>query len=135
MDVYTDGSYLNGVAKWAFIVVEGDEAIYSASGIITDPEIIQGWQIGGEIQAMIEAINYGKSIGRKVRIFADYVGCKMWVADLWGGKPWKTNKPYSQAFREFVLQNQEWLIEVVKVEAHTGNYWNEKTDELASKSK
>jgi ribonuclease HI len=135
MDIYTDGSYLNGVAKWAFVVVQDDEVVHSASGIITDPKITEGWQIGGEIQAVIEAVKHSKQMGKKASIFFDYNGLRNWVSDIWGEKPWRTNKAYSIAYRQFMLDNQEHIAQMIKVEAHTGNKFNEYVDTVAKKAK
>ena len=135
MDIYTDGSYLNGVAKWAFIVVEDDEVVHSASGVITDPTITQGYQVGGETQACIEAVKWAEQTNNKITIFYDFANLRHWVAEIWGEKSWKTNKSYTKRYAEFMIENQEWIKEMIKVKGHSNNYFNNCVDKLASKSK
>lgn len=137
IDIYVDGSFdkSRATAKWAFIAVKDGKKVFSDSGIITDPEIVEGWQIGGEIQAVIEAIKWSKTNSFKALIAHDYNGLYFWVADSWGEKAWRTNKSYNKKYREFVLSNRNWVQGFRKVDAHTGDFWNEMVDGLAAEAK
>ena len=130
LDIYVDGSYSNGQTKWAFIVVEDDAVIHSNSGVITDPVICEGRQVGGEIQAVIECVEWAKQNKTKINIFYDFANLRHWVSDIWGEKPWKTTKNYTNDYRNFMLRNRSFICKMIKIKSHTGNKYNTLVDEL-----
>lgn len=134
VSAYTDGSFRNGKVVWAFVLVENDKAIHSDSGIIDDPEIIEGRQIGGECMGVMKAVEYAKMNGLQISVFYDYVGVKEWIADLWGGRAWRANKKYTQEYRNFMVENKGVVTDMIKIKSHSGNKWNEYVDQLAART-
>ena len=133
IDVYVDGSYKpkDNKARWAYIIVQNNKKIHSDSGIIDDEETNKGRQVGGECQAVVEAVKYLQLKGLKAKIYYDYIGVKSWVADIFDEKTWTAKKKYTQEYREFILENRDCIVDMIKVKAHTGNYWNEHVDKIA----
>jgi ribonuclease HI len=130
IDIYVDGSFKDGQALWAFVVVENDTMIYGSNGRLNGP-INEMRQVGGELKAVIQAICYARRVGRPARIFHDYNGISKWVADGWGGKAWNCGNQWTQQYRDFVLKNRQHVHSFVKVKGHTGDKWNEEADRLA----
>lgn len=128
VDVYVDGSFDGQNASWAFAVVnkETDSVLFDAKGIITDPDINSGRQVGGEIQAVIEAIDFCKTKGLTAAIHYDYIGIEMWATFQWAA-----NKSYTKKYQQFMRQNKQHIHSFVKIKSHTGNKWNEYVDKLA----
>lgn len=134
IDIYTDGSFNGSYASWAYIIVNEDKLIHSETGNFSPSDPINaGYQIGGELGAVMEGLKYCKKNRLKGRIFHDYIGIRSWVGDLFGEKPWKTNKFYTKEYRNFVLAHKEFLEDFVKVKGHSGNKWNEEVDKIAAK--
>jgi ribonuclease HI len=130
VDAYVDGSVIEGKARWGLIVVRDDIELWRNCGEL-EGEINSMRQIGGELKGCIEAIRYARFHRVKVRIFYDYLGIEMWVADLFNKPCWRANNEWTQKYREFVVKNREFVHEFKKVKAHTGNRWNEAVDVLA----
>ena len=125
---YVDGSFNGEKASWAFAIIDPikDSVIFENKGIITDPEINSGRQIGGEIQAVVEAIGYCKSKGLTPIIYYDYIGIEEWARGHW-----TANKPYTKRYQEYMMHNNQYIHTFVKIKSHTGNKWNEYVDKLA----
>lgn len=131
MQAYTDGSFDGKHASWAYIIVKDNQIIHKNKGIITDPDKCAGFQIAGECQGVVEALKYAKENNLIIDIYHDYIGLYSWVADLFGDKAWKTNKSYTQEYRENVISLREHLNSFIKVKGHSGNRWNEEVDKYA----
>jgi ribonuclease HI len=133
INIYTDGSYsaLKNIGKWAFIAIENDKIIFQDSGLITDKLILTGFQVGAECEAVTQALTWAKNNGYKANIYFDFQNLRFWIADLFGEKPWKTNKPYTAEYRKKVLELREHLDSMVKVKSHSGVLHNELVDQLA----
>ncbi len=130
IEVYVDGSFLNEKAQWAFIVVEGDAVVHQDRGEL-EGEINEMRQIGGELKGVIQAICYARRVGVPAKIYHDYNGIYLWVADGWGEKAWSCKKKWTQGYRDFVLANRKHVHSFVKVKGHAGDKWNEEVDKLA----
>lgn len=131
VDLYVDGSFNGKNASWAYIIVKDDITIGRDSGIINDPIINLGFQVGGECKAVMEGLKHCKEKNYKATIYYDYTGLFNWVADLFNKPPWKTNKEYTKNYRNFILENKDLIIGFQKIKSHTGNYFNEEVDKLA----
>lgn len=131
LTIYTDGSFRFEKTAWAFIVLENEEIIYEDYGVL-EGQINELRQIGGELGAAMRAILYCKKKNAKAEIFADYIGVRNWLLDLFGGKPWKTNKIQTAQYREFMLKNKDYIADIKHVPGHQGHKWNEYVDELAA---
>src|SRR6266542_501791 len=103
VDIYVDGSFddLKEVASCAFIVVKEDTVLYKDKGIL-EGEINKGRQVCGKLSVVIEGIEYCKKNNKQCNIYFDYNGILKWVADLFGGKPWKTKRFYTKDYRQYI---------------------------------
>ncbi len=129
MNVFTDGSFQNGKGVWGFVVFDADNnVIHAAKGIIDNPKHNEGRQIAGECQAVLQALTWAKLNNQKIKIFFDYSGLRLWVADIWGEKPWKTNKEYTVSYRQNFLLLKDHLVDMVWVKGHSGVAGNEMVD-------
>lgn len=133
IDIYVDGSFndLKEEASWAYIVVKEGTVLYKDRGTL-EGEINKGRQVGGELRAVIEGIEYCKKNNKQCNIYFDYNGIFKWVADLFGKKPWKTKRFYTKDYRNYIINNKEYIKSFVKVRSHTGNKFNELVNELAN---
>lgn len=132
-NIYSDGSFIAGRARWAFLVEKDGEIIHQAGGAL-DGKVNESYQIGGECQAAIEAIKWTKSQNGRAKVHYDYIGLENWIADIWGRKPWKANKPWTQEYRKFMLDNKQYIHSFIKVKAHSGQTFNELVDNIAKNS-
>lgn len=129
-EIYTDGSFRNGRAAWAFIVVIQplDQVVHEASGIVEDTQAVeQIWNVAAEIEAAMRAIKYAKDTETVVTIISDYQGIQGWADN------WKTNNIWSEAYANFAKENKEIISEFKFVKGHSKNKWNDYVDELALK--
>ncbi len=123
-----DGSYFSEVTSWASIIRKDGEIIAELSGLVDTTGIKNSHQIAGEIKAVIETIKYCRNNKiKKLRLYYDYNGLKYWAKGIWRAKIFITQ--YYQNFMKDVKIDIDW----VKIESHTGVYWNELADKLAKK--
>jgi len=129
-EVYTDGSYKDGRAAWAFIVVvqPQDAVCHEASGIVEDQEAVDRiWNVAAEIEAATKAIDWAIETDTKIVLVSDYQGIQGWATD------WKTNNQWSTAYSKYAKENVEQISEYRFVKGHSKNKWNDYVDELAYK--
>lgn len=136
IQIYTDGSFdvKNSFAKWGFVAFDGEKELFRKRGKIDNAIWNEGRQISGECQAVLEALYWSKENNYKCKIFFDYIGLKNWVLDLFeDSKPWKTNKEYSQIYRNKMFEFSPYLDSMVWVKGHSGNIGNEIVDKFIKK--
>ena len=77
------------------------------------------------------AINYAiENNYKEIDIFYDYEGIRSWAMGYW-----KTNKDETKAYKKFFDEKKEKIfINFHKVEAHTGDKFNEMVDSLAKEA-
>lgn len=128
---YVDGSYFKGIDKYGSGIVILDNARnfiteFSFSG--NDPEFMASNNVAGEICATIKAIEYAiENDFRQVVIYFDYEGIEKWA-----NGSWSTNKPISKYYFSRITELKSTIdIRFVKVDAHTGDEYNECADLLA----
>ena len=126
IEIDVDGSYQNGVTTFGCVIRKNGKVVKELSGVVGEIEVDGSHQVAGEIKAVIEAVRWciNKSI-KEITIYHDYNGLEMWAKGIW-----KTKKPVSKAYAEFMKKvsiNIKW----VKIESHTGVKWNEYADKLA----
>lgn len=133
MVCYVDGSwrpaYPTKVGS-AVIIVDGDkteELFFSKE----DLELSKQRNVGGELRASMVAIKTAIDRGYdKVQIHYDYEGIEKWCIGVW-----KTKNKYTKAYKEYCREMMKYIkIEFVKVDAHSGDYYNELADYFARKS-
>ena len=127
-DVYTDGSFYKGQYAWAYAFVKDGEVVYEESGVGKNPDAAEMRNVAGEIAAVLYAVRRAAELGVKIRIYHDYAGIAHWV-----NGEWRTKKPYTQLYVDLMRQHQG-LYAFVKVEAHTGNRFNEYVDKKAKEA-
>lgn len=133
MTCYVDGSwrplYPTKVGS-AIIIVDGDE-IEELFFSKEDEELAKQRNIGGELRSSMVAIKTAVDRGYdKIQIHYDYEGIEKWAIGVW-----KTNNKYTKAYKEYCQEMMKYIkIEFIKVDAHSGNYYNELADYYAKKS-
>lgn len=129
INIYVDGSYKDGTASYAAVVLDGGVVLDKISGCFPDDDGFRN--IAGEIKALEKSLEYciEKGIG-EVAIHYDFQGLKDWVVGTW-----QSNNPLTRAYRDFVLKaSEEVKINWIKLKAHSGDSYNELVDKLAKKA-
>lgn len=128
-DVYTDGSYKDGIIGSGVVFVCGNKIEEFAFSIESE-ELATHRNVSGEIYAVMYAIFYAWKEGiKKLRIFHDYSGLAFWI-----GGEWRTKTELTRLYKTFIERYKRYIdIEFVKVQAHKGNHLNNFADKLAKK--
>jgi len=129
---FVDGSYniaTNVYGYGGFLVHEGKEYVLTGSG--SDEEMASMNNVAGEILGSMAAINKAIELGiKKLSIYYDYEGIKMWATGQW-----KRNKAGTIAYYEFVNSTKGKIeLNFVKVKGHSGVEGNERADKLAKQA-
>jgi len=129
ISAYVDGSFLNYKIGWGLIIVKDEKIIFENNGIVQLSEEEGSRQIGGEVQAVLEAIEYAYIHKIKgITIYYDYKGLEMWATGQW-----KAQSAIAQYYVGKLMQNQI-KISWCKIKAHSGHIYNERADKLAKKA-
>jgi ribonuclease HI len=127
---YVDGSFDVRLGKYSFgcIIILPDGEIIRKSGNGDDPESVALRNVTGEMLGAMSAVTWCIENGySSVKICYDYSGIEMWATGLW-----KTNKDLTKKYAAFMKENAKNIaITFQKIEAHTGNKYNEEADQLA----
>lgn len=137
VNIYTDGSYNQKNASWAFVVIDytnslSGEIIFKDKGIL-EGDINKLWQIGGELKAVEFAIEWCKKNNYNASIYYDSKGVRNWISDLLDNSPkpiWKAKNRWTKEYREFIKQHIHYIDSLNWVKSHNGNKWNEYVDNL-----
>lgn len=123
---YVDGSYSNNTAGYGVVFFYEDAK---------EPEYFSGQcknasmnNVSGEIEASLFAVNKALEYGcSSIDICYDYTGIEYWATGVWRAK-----KKETMAYRDQMNFFKGMIdIQFHHVEAHTGDRWNEKADDLA----
>lgn len=123
---YVDGSYSNNTAGYGVVFFYEDAK---------EPEYFSGRcknasmnNVSGEIEASLFAVNKALEYGcSSIDICYDYTGIEYWATGVWRAK-----KKETMAYRDQMNFFKGMIdIQFHHVEAHTGDRWNEKADDLA----
>lgn len=121
-----------------------DEPIAFVRINCTIESYVKAWSNGGETIAAFMAVKwvdqylkqqeslYGKD-DVEVIIYHDYIGISEWIKPH-GKTKWKAKTVGAQQYVKIMNQvfgNSSYGLKFVKVEAHTGDLWNEVADNLA----
>ncbi len=131
VDIYVDGSCNADASAIGYgVVIIRDNRVYEFSGEVDDAESCVFRNIAGEIEASMFAMKYciENEIGN-VRLFFDYSGLQDWCTGAWRCKNALTQK--YKAFYDSIKDRLNVIWN--KVDAHTGNRYNELADKLAKK--
>jgi ribonuclease HI len=124
--VYVDGSFINGKVGYGLVILQNGKLTGEFYGSVENEEYVATRQVAGELFAVGKAVQWCKINNiNGMTVFYDYMGIECWVT----GK-WKAKLPLTQRYAQFV-RSSGIRITWQKVAAHTGNFWNERADELA----
>ena len=130
---YVDGSFEkdSGVYGYGVVFIEKDGTIeeYFDSGREESYKSMRN--VSGEILGALKAASLAVEKGySSIAIFHDYQGIASWAKG-----EWKCNKEKTIEYREKMLEFQKKLkISFHKVQAHSGDYFNERADLLAKQA-
>ncbi|MBQ7257632.1 MAG: hypothetical protein IJS60_08070 [Abditibacteriota bacterium] len=137
IEAYVDGAFGKNskgyeIPTWAFIVLNDEEEKdieYEEYGSGIPAEYFEHRNVGGEIYSVKKLIEFCQENDEKeVIIHNDYEGLEKWATGAW-----KANKELTKGYKEFLDQSHV-IIKWDKVDAHTGNKWNEYVDSLCKKA-
>lgn len=130
--LYVDGSYSEEKNQYGYGVVgvKDGKSFYSRYGAGNNEAYLSQRQIGGEVVAVLQALDYAIYKGFKtVEICYDYEGIEKWITG-----EWKAKSPIAIAYKyHFDLKKEKINVQFRKVIAHTGDHFNERADRLAKK--
>lgn len=133
--VYTDGSFIRGynVCGYGVVFVSEHCPVFAIYGATTDPAFVEQWNVGGEIEAVIRALEYAMSNDiKELDIYHDYIGLSKWPL-----KEWKAKTSVTKMYREIVwfAMSSGVRIRWHKVRGHSGNTFNDLADRFANKGR
>lgn len=130
---YVDGSYNVKSKEYGFgcVLIEDQKVVKELYGRGNDENYASMRNVAGEILGSVCAMEYALNHGYEgVCIYYDYEGIEKWANGLW-----KANKAGTQEYQEKVKSYRQSLkIAFVKVLAHSGDFYNERADQLAKKA-
>lgn len=129
---YVDGSYNDEKKIFGYGVVmfyKGEES--HMKGASSDATLVDMRNVAGEIQGAMTAMQF--AIDNEISnltIYYDYMGICKWCTG-----EWKTNKKGTTQYKKFYDKAKKKVnITFEKVEAHTGDKYNELADKLAKEA-
>lgn len=127
---YVDGSYNDGIKKYAFgcVFILPDGRKYTEYGNGDNPRSLEQRNVAGEMLGAMYATKFAMKNGFKaIEICYDYQGIESWVTGAWKSKNDLTQK-YAASMREW---GRSIKIKFTKVAAHTNVKYNELADKTA----
>lgn len=123
---FVDGSFIDGCTGYGAVILKEKDIVAELSGKVDSPEAFNSRQVAGEIQAVIEVLEWCKNENiNEITVFFDFQNIEKWAT----GK-FRTNTPMTQAFKQYI-DNSDVKVTWVKVESHTGIELNDRADILA----
>lgn len=123
---FVDGSFIDGCTGYGAVILKEKEIVAELSGKVDSPEAFNSRQVAGEIQAVIEVLEWCRERNiKEITIFYDFQNIEKWATG-----EFRTNTPMTQAYKEYI-DNSNIRITWVKVDSHTGIELNERADALA----
>jgi viroplasmin and RNaseH domain-containing protein len=133
---YVDGSFNASIPNYGFglCCVHNKKVVDYQYGEGNNKEAIDMQQIGGELLGAMKAVLYAKKSGLKeVVIFHDYKGVCYHATGYWK-RDNNFSETYYQWMQSFFKNYPDIKVDFCKVDAHTGDDFNEIADLLAKKS-
>lgn len=132
MVAYIDGSYNTKTKVYGYgaVIFYRHEKV-ARKGSDSRPEYAEMRNVSGELIAAGKVIELALKIGvRRLDLYYDYEGIEKWPT-----RKWKANKDFTQRYAVYVRRAMASLdIRFFKVEAHTGDRYNEEADQLAKQA-
>lgn len=127
---YVDGSFNNSIGRYGygFVFLMNGEVISKEFNGGAQPEFASIRNVAGEIIAAAKAIQKAMDLGEtEIHIYHDYTGISNWAKGTWAA-----NNPCVKRYAAF-CQAASAKINIVfhKVDAHSGDFYNEMADKLA----
>lgn len=136
LEVYTDGSYKDGVGSWAYIIIQEDHILKEKFGTKRYTDNLEM-----EYQAIIEAL-HEIDLDTEVTLYSDsrivldniLIEMKDWKKQNWKKKNAK-EIPHVEKLRQIdeLIQNRKISWKWVK--AHSGNFYNDYCDKLCIRAR
>jgi ribonuclease HI len=123
---YVDGSYIDHSVGYGAVVLKKDEIVEKLSGHVDGGKEFR--QVTGELRAVLEVIKYCENNQiETIKVFYDYTGIREWAVDA--------RKANNELTRSYKKEVQATDVKIIwnKVDAHTGDYYNDMADELAKR--
>lgn len=130
---YVDGSYNKEIPNYSYglVLVNNSELIKFQNGSGKNKEAIAMQQIAGELLGAMNALLFAKKNGyKKLVIFFDYKGVAYHATGYWD-RDTKFSEDYYQWMQKFFTSNPDIEVIFCKVDAHTGDDFNELADGFA----
>lgn len=125
-EVYVDGSFFNDCVGYAAVILRNGALLKTISGTVKDEAFVNSRQVGGELMAVIKAIEWCRENGiTSISLYYDYTGIKAWATG-----EWKAKKPLTRFYTDYIRKSGIKIF-WKKVKSHSGNYWNDYVDKLA----
>jgi len=136
LHVYVDGSFNEKIPNYAYglVCVKDGEIVHMENGLGKNPNAIEMRQIGGELLGCMHGLLFAKRHGyTDVVVFHDYKGVCYHATGYWK-RDNEFSETYYQWMQSFFQVNPQIHVSFCKVEAHSGDDFNELADGLAKKA-
>lgn len=132
--IYTDGSFNQAIPAfgWGFIAILPNGDIHEAYDVGKTKELLSQRNIGGEMVAAMKAVQWAFTHGYKaVELRYDYAGIGKWPLGI---QQVSDDNKYAAYYRDW-MKDMGKMIEIgyVQIPGHSGDWYNEKADELAKR--
>jgi len=126
---YVDGSYSNKhhIYSYGCVILEHNKKTF-LKALGEDDSLTDMRNVAGELLGSMVAIGWAIDHNyNKIILHYDYTGIEYWAKG-----EWKRNKKGTKDYKTFIDKAKQKIeIEFIKIEAHSGDTFNEKADALA----
>jgi ribonuclease HI len=133
LTAFVDGSFdaQSGMYGFGCVMIAPDGTVTEKNGSGIKEEARSARNVAGELLATMTATAFAMKNGyKKLKIYHDYTGIAKW----YNGE-WKTESFAAREYSAFMNKTRPYVeIDFVKVEAHTGVFFNERADMLAKEA-
>jgi len=134
LQIYTDGSFNNGISSWAAVYVKNDQKIKEESGLVNGKYSNNTGELTAILKA-VESVNDSESV--TILSDSEYAvkSLTIWIQG-WEKNGWRTSNGQEVKNQHILRPIYEQLkvkpnIKLVHIRGHNGNKWNETADRLA----
>jgi ribonuclease H-related protein len=127
---YTDGSFDATSQTYSYgVVILWNQKLIKMARRFKKTRDVELRNVAGELEGAIRALKFAhQNKIKSLTLYHDYQGIAAWAT----GK-WKANLPLTQEYRDYVEKLRVDLdVKFVWVKGHSGDYYNEMVDALAS---
>ncbi len=130
---YVDGSYSDTLKKYSFgcVLILPDGTIVEEKDADDQAEAVGSRNVAGELKGAMFSVNFALKNGyNKIIIKHDYEGISKWFIGAW-----KANSYCATEYVKYMSKVKGKIaISFEKVDAHTGNKFNDRADALAKEA-